>query len=126
MSLYGVRIHSIEDADFEWFTTDEDLAPGRYRLRHHRSSSDVFLAETIPGLILQAGPQLQQSEDLGRESLASPGIPEAERKSLESEYTQGLLERLTETSSIWQANPRWVHRLEPAWVQRCRCRLPAA
>lgn len=114
MSLYGVRIRSVEDADFSWFTTDEDLEPGAYVLRHHRSSSIVFLAEMIPGLILLAAPRLLESEEIGRESLASPGIPAAERKRLESEYTQGLVEQLTETSSIWEKNPRWVHRLESA------------
>ena len=114
MSLFGVRIRSVDDADLEWFITDEDLQPGRYVLKHRRSPSSVFLAETIPGLILDAGPLLRQVEDRGQEILASPGISEADRKRLEEEYTQGLLAQLTETSSIWQPSPRWVRKLEPA------------
>lgn len=112
MSLYGVRIRSVDDADLEWFTTDADLPPGRYVVKHHGDWS-VFLSETIPRLILQVGPRLQEIEDRGREALASPGISEDDRKRLEDEYTQRLLTQLTETSSIWQENPRWVRKLEP-------------
>ena len=113
MSLYGVCIPDVGSADFEWFTTDAELPVGRYFLKRHRSSSSVFLSETIPGLIMQAGSLLQQMEIRGQETLASPGIPAADRTRLEEEYTQGLLAQLTETSSIWRQNPRWVRKLEP-------------
>ena len=118
MSLYGVCIRSEDDADVEWFTTDAELQPGCYVLKHRlkqrHSPSTVFLSETIPGLIMDAGDLLQNVEHRGRETLASPRISEADRKRLEEEYTQGLLTQLTETSSIWQENPRWVRKLEPA------------
>lgn len=113
MSLYGVRIQSVDDADFFWFTTNADLKPGRYVLGHHRASSRVFLSETIPGLVMQVTPVLMEAEDRGRESLASPGIKEEDRKRLEAEHTQGLLGQLTETSPIWHTNPGWVRRLRP-------------
>ncbi len=114
MFLYGVRIDSVDDADFVWFTTDAISEPGQYVLGPHRSTSQVFLSDSIPGLVMQAAPVLIEAENRGRESLATPGITEEERRRLESEYTQGLLSQLTETSSIWQANPRWVGRLRPA------------
>ena len=114
MFLYGVRIRSVDDADFVWFTTDAASAPGQYVLGHGRASSQVFLSETIAGLVMQVAPMLIEAEDRGQESLASPGIADEDRKRLESEYLQGLLGQLTESSSIWQVNPLWVRGLKPA------------
>lgn len=112
--LYGVHIRNVDEGDFEWFVTDEDLPPGDYVLGHHSEIPDVYLSDSIPGLILRVGPLIQEAEDAGRDALASPGISAADRRKLEEVHTEGLLTQLTETSSIWKRNPRWVRRLKPA------------
>ena len=66
MSLYGVFVRSLDDAELEWFTTDEALEPGRYvRGRHHVAEPNVYLSEPIPGLIMLVGPLLQQAVVVG-------------------------------------------------------------
>lgn len=113
MTLYGVRVRSVRNAEFDWFTTDEPVQPGRYGSSGgHGKEQAVVLAESIPGLLLEVGPLLQQAEDHGREALASPGISEEERRKIEDRLTAGLVEQLTETSAIWQPNPSWVRHLE--------------
>ena len=114
MSLYGLYVRDPDEGDFEWFVTDEALPPGRYILGHRIEVPNVYLSDSIPGLILQVGPLVQKAEDEGREALASPGISAEDRRRLEELHTEGLLRQLSETSSIWTSNPKWVHRLKPA------------
>lgn len=114
MSLYGVYVRDPDEGDFEWFVTDEALEPGSYFLGHESDVPNVYVSDSIPGLILEVGPLVQKAEDAGRDALASPGISEEDRLELEEAHTEGLLRQLTETSSIWKSNPSWVHRLRPA------------
>jgi hypothetical protein len=114
LPLYGLHVRNADEADFEWFWTDEALQPGSYVLGHGSDGPNVYLSESIPGLILMVGPIVQRAEDEGRDSLASPGISEEDRQRLEDRHTEGLLSQLTETSSIWKTNPKWVRKLKPA------------
>ena len=114
MPLYGLHVRDVDEADFEWFWTDETLQPGSYVLGHGSDGPNVYLSESIPGLIMMVGPIIQKAEDEGRDSLASPGIAAEDRVRLQKKHTEGLLSQLTETSSIWKTNPKWVRRLKPA------------
>lgn len=114
MALYGLYVRNVDEADFQWFTTEEVLAPGSYVLGRHSAEPNVHVADSIPGLIMMVGPIIQKAEDEGRDALASPGISAEDRQRLEEKHTQGLMSQLTETSSIWESSPKWLRRLNPA------------
>jgi len=112
VTLYGLYIRDLTASDLVWFTTDKSLEPGEYlRGRHHSRSPNVYVAESIPALVLRVGPVIEQVEELGQVSLATPDTPANARDRIENEMTGGLLQRLTKTSSIWVVNPRWVDEL---------------
>jgi len=114
MTMYGLYIRDLDADDLVWFTTDKSLAPGGYtRGRHSAPSPDVYVAESIPALVLQVGALLQQAEDRAQSSLGPTGTPSDTERQIETEMTEGLLRRLTETSSIWVSSPKWVDDLHP-------------
>jgi hypothetical protein len=112
--MYGLYIRDAATSDLIWFKTDKSLAPGAYTLSRHKSSpADVYIAESIPALLLQVGPLIEQVEKEVQSSLSTPDIPANTKRRIADQMTKGLLQRLTETSSIWVANPGWVNKLQP-------------
>jgi hypothetical protein len=112
VTLYGLYVRDLAAGDLVWFTTDESLEPGEYvRGRHHAHSPDVYIAESIAALVLQVGPIVLHAEDQAQKSLGTSGISSGARDRIRKEMTEGLLRRLTETSSIWVVNPSWVDEL---------------
>jgi len=114
MTMYGLYVHDPATDDFVWFTTDKSLEPGSYILdRHHSPSPDVYVAESIPALVLRVGALLEQAEDRAQSYLSPTGTPSDVEHRITTEMTEGLLRRLTETSSIWVSSPDWVDDLRP-------------
>ena len=114
MTMYGLYVRDIAAGDLVWFTTGKPLEAGAYRRGRDRGGvPDIYLAESIPALVLQVGRIIDRSEDLAQSSLATPGTPANVKRRIESEMTGGLLQSLTETSSIWVSDPRWVDELRP-------------
>jgi hypothetical protein len=112
--MYGLYVRDLATADLIWFTTAKSLEPGAYLLgRHYGHSPNVYVSESIPALVLRVGPLLDQAEESGQSSLSTPDIGVTSERRIASEMTDGLLERLTETSSIWAAAPDWVDDLRP-------------
>ena len=114
MMVYGLYIRDLEAGDLVWFTVGRSLAPGRYvRGRHKASSPDVYVAESIPALILEVGPLIEQAEKRAQSSLATDNLPAGAEERIANEMTKGLLQHLTATSSIWIMDPDWVDELRP-------------
>ena len=114
MTMYGLYVRDLSAGDLLWFTVDRSLAPGRYvRGRHAASLPDAYVAESIPALILEVGPLIQAAEQGAESSLWTTDLPPSAERRLGDDMTEGLLQRLTETSSIWVANPDWVDELHP-------------
>ncbi len=114
MTVYGLYLRDLDEGDLIWFTTNKDLAPGPYRCgRHKKPTPDVYIAESIPALILEVGPLVQEAELRAQSNLAPADLPHALKKRAAIRMTEGLLRRLTETSSIWLADPDWVDELRP-------------
>ena len=114
MTLYGLYTRDLAAGDLVWFTTDKALAPGAYTHgRKYAGSPNVYITESIPALVLQAGPLIKQAEDSAQGSLGTADIPANAEHRIETEMTEGLLQSLTETSSIWVSNPKWVDHLRP-------------
>jgi hypothetical protein len=118
MAIYGLYARDISAGDLVWFTSDRPLAPGAYTFAdNHNSSPAVYVAESIAGLVLMVGQIIDQAERGAQESLGSPGIPADIKRRVANGMTDKLLERLTETSSIWEPNPPWVTELRPVSQQ---------
>ena len=114
MTMYGLYVRDLSAGDLLWFTVAKSLAPGRYvRGRQAASLPDVYIAESIPALILEVGPLIQEAEQSAGSSLWTTDLPPPAERRLGDDMTEGLLQRLTETSSIWVANPDWVDELDP-------------
>jgi hypothetical protein len=114
MTVYGLYVRDLDASDLVWFTIGQSLAPGHYvRGRHKTSSPDVYVAESIPALILAVGPLIEQAEKRAQSSLGAADLPRSAEERIANKMTEGLLQRLTETSSIWIADPDWVDELRP-------------
>lgn len=112
MTLYGLYIRNLAEGDLVWFTTDKPLKAGTYNLAQADTSSpDVFIAESIPALILRVGPIIDQAQNRAQKSLSTNDIPPDTEQQIAEDMTAGLLEKLTQTSSIWDANPDWIDKL---------------
>lgn len=120
MTMYGLYIRDLAADDFVWFNTGKSLEPGaylhgRHRIlgRHHAHSPDVYVAESIPALVLQVGPLIQKAEDQAQSTLSTTDISSDTQQQIETKMTDGLLQYLTETSAIWVSNPDWLDDLQP-------------
>ncbi len=113
MALYGLYVRELSKSDLVWFKTDQSLEAGRYRIGLRHESANVFLAKSIPALILKVGPIIDRAEALAQSSLSPQGTPEQVERKMAADMTHGLLERLNETSSIWESNPHWLKNLRP-------------
>lgn len=114
MTLYGLYIRDVAAGDLVWFRTEQSLEPGSYKCGRVRSdSANVFIAESIPALILQVGPRLDEVERLAKSNSGPQATSSEAEKHAATEMTDGLVERLTETSTIWVTEPRWLSRLRP-------------
>jgi signal transduction histidine kinase len=119
IAMYGLYICDLGASDLVWFTTTKALTPGGYLLeRHHLSrhfarSPNVYVAESIAALVLQVGPLLDQAESRAQSSLSAKDFSSQDRHRIADDLTEGLLQRLTETSVIWVANPSWTDSLRP-------------
>jgi hypothetical protein len=114
MTMYGLYVQDLGAGDLIWFTVDKSLLPGRYvRGQHEASLPDAYVAESIPALILEVAPLIQEAEQNAVSSARTPDLSPSTEKRLGDAMTEGLLQRLTETSAIWIANPDWVDELRP-------------
>ena len=114
MTMYGLYVQDLGAGNLIWFTVDKSLVPGRYvRGKHEASSPDVYVAESIPALILEVAPLIQEAEQNAVFSLWTSDLPPSAERRLREDMTERLLRHLTETSAIWIANPHWVDELRP-------------
>ena len=113
MTLFGLYVRDLSKSDWVWFSTDQSIAVGSYCLGVNRKSANVFVAKSIPALILQVGPIIDEAEARAQSLLSPTGTSATVEKQLAAEMTRGLMERLNETSSIWESNPKWLNRLQP-------------
>lgn len=114
MAVYGLYARDIDAGDLVWFTALEPLQPGAYVLGHqHGPSPNVYVAESIPALILQVGPLIQHAENCAQSALSTADMPASTERRIANDMTDGLIKQLTETSSIWVADPHWVRDLSP-------------
>jgi len=114
MAIYGLYIRDLAAGDLVWFRSDRPVEPGTYSLAAHQADSpEVYVAESIPALVLMVGTLIDKAELSAQRSLSAPDTPVDVQRHIANEMTDNLLRRLTETSSIWVSNPRWADDLRP-------------
>ena len=114
MPLFGLYIRDVADGDLVWFTTERSFRPGAYRRGRQRAGvPDVYIAESIPALILQVGTRIDEVERRAKAAVSPPGTSSEVEKRGAAEMTDGLVQSLTETSSIWEPEPDWLRQLQP-------------
>jgi len=109
MAIYGLYVRDIVEPDLVWFSSERRLQPGDYRLDTSRDGrADVYVAESIPALVLRVGPLVQELEQADARSL---DVPWQAQQRIAADLLDGLTARLNETSDIWVSEPAWLDNL---------------
>jgi hypothetical protein len=117
MTTYGLYVRDRNAGDLVWFTASDSLQPGRYFLgRQQGTAPNVYVADSIASLILEVGSLVQQVENSAQSTLGTAEMTAGAEQHMAEDMTEGLLQRLTETSAVWIADPDWIKRLPPASV----------
>ena len=98
----------------EFFVTERPLAPGAYILGADQQTANVFVAESVAGLILQIEPVIERIEREGQKSLGFAAMDSDDLERLADRLADGLIRRLSEDAAIWREEPKWLDQLRPA------------
>jgi hypothetical protein len=111
MTIYGLYVRDIIESDLIWFSSERPLQSGDYTLvTTPGGGADVYVAESIPALVLRVGPLVQELEQAYQRSL---DVPTKAQQRTAADLLDGLIARLNETSDIWVSEPPWLDDLRP-------------
>ncbi|HKC96255.1 MAG TPA: hypothetical protein VKB81_19760 [Nitrospira sp.] len=111
---YGACYKS-PDEDILWFRTGRPLATGFYR-RHTRPGKppDVYIAESVPELIMKVYPWIHKEEAAFQDQVQIPGSDAQNKNRLSDRLTDQLVQRLDpHDDAVWVDEPDWVNYLQP-------------
>jgi len=112
MAIYGLYVRNLASGELTWFKSNRALEAGEYSLSERPvEAPEVYIAESIPALLLRVGRIIDEAERNAQQSSDSPQLGEDVKRHVQSSLTAHLLQRLTETSSIWESDPRWLGNL---------------
>lgn len=101
-----------------WFRTTRSLEAGFYRRNSRRGDPpDVYVAESVPELILKVYPWIRETEAafqkaVGRLEAETSHDRDSERVS--DQMADQLVRRLDPNDDrIWTDDPRWIKHLQP-------------
>ena len=113
-ATYGVYRPNRPDGDLTFFITERGFAPGAYqRLGPPAVAGRVYIAESVPALIMGVQAEIEAVEAEGQARLRFGFIDDAEAARLADKLTAGLIRRLSEDDGIWEQDPDWLVGLEP-------------
>lgn len=111
---YGAYYHSSRQ-EIIWFRTEQSIETGYYH-RHslHGDRPDVYVADSVPDLIINSYPWVKEAEtDFQREHSSSESSDDLKSKQAVS-MTDHLLQRLDpHDPAAWVDEPHWVKHLKP-------------
>lgn len=114
MAIYGLYARDLAAGDLVWFTSNRPLAPGDYTLSDAPDAApEVYVAESIPALVLHTGALIRQAESAAQRAADAPDVPAEARERVAEDMTAKLLQRLNATSDIWVTDPPWLGQLRP-------------
>jgi hypothetical protein len=103
------------DEDIVWFRTERSMASGFYH-RHTRPEEppNVYIAESVPELIMKVYPWIHRQEAAFQQQASSPELKDKDKNRLSEELTDQLVQRLDPNDdTIWVDEPHWVKHLQP-------------
>ena len=111
---YGAYYRSRRQ-DIVWFRTSRSMETGFYRRHTHRDEPpDVYIAESVPALIMKAYPWIQEVEAAFQQRASSPGLDVEEKNRISNQLTDQLIQRLDpDDDTVWVDEPHWVKHLQP-------------
>ena len=101
-------------SDIVWFRTNRPLEAGFYH-RHTRRKEppDVYIADSVPALIMKAYPWIQEGETEFQEEVSSTGLDRKDKNQLSDKMTDQLIQRLDPNDdTVWVNDPHWVKHLK--------------
>ena len=111
---YGACYNCRDDV-IVWFKTVRPLKAGFYR-RHERRSEppDVYIAESVPQLIMKVYPWIHKQESDFQKTMHRPGLSDKDKDRISEEMTDHLIQQLDpDDKAVWVDEPRWVKHLQP-------------
>ncbi len=115
---YGALCPSKPGAEIVLFVTEQPLEPGDYVLPGRRGpEAKVYIAESVPALIMSIHAEIESSQAAGQASLRLAHMNDDDAQRLAERLTDGLIRRLSEDNDIWEQEPGWLSRLQPAGGQ---------
>jgi hypothetical protein len=111
---YGAYYNS-RDEDIVWFRTARPVESGFYHRHTHRDEPpDVYIAESVPTLIMKVSPWIHEEQSAFEQQVSSPGLNAEDKSRMSIKYTDQLVQRLDPNDdTAWVDEPRWVKHLKP-------------
>ena len=111
---YGAY-YNRRDEEIVWFRTIRPLKAGFYR-RHarHAELPDVYIADSVPELIMRAYPWIHAQEDTFQNQVGRSVENAEENNRISEKMTDQLVQHLDpDDAAVWVDEPRWVKHLQP-------------
>ena len=111
---YGAYYFSRQQ-DIVWFRTSRPMETGFYRRHtHHDDPPDVYLAESVPALIMKVYPWIHEEETVFQQQASNPGLNSENKGRISEKLTDQLVQRLDPNDdTVWVDEPHWVKHLQP-------------
>lgn len=110
---YGAYTPRRADAGIEFFVTERALDAGAYRRGKTKGPADVFVADSVPALIMQVQPEIARFQREGQKDLSAPSLAGMGEDRMADKLTDGLIRRLSTDRNAWIEEPDWLDELHP-------------
>ena len=111
---YGAYYRSRRQ-DIVWFRTSRSIETGFYH-RHTRREEppDVYIAESVPALIMKVYPWIHEEEAEFQQQVKSPGVNADDKARISEKLTDQLVQRLDpDDITAWNDEPHWIKHFQP-------------
>ena len=110
---YGAY-HRRRKKDIVWFRTKRSIQTGFYRRHSHSGKPpDVYVAESVPGLIMKVYPWIHEEETAFQKETGGQQSSVENDKGISDRMTEGLIQRLDpDDDTVWINDPHWVKHLK--------------
>ena len=110
---YGAYYNRHDD-DIVWFRTARPLEVGFYRRHtHSKEPPDVYIANSVPELIMKVYPWIHAEEASFQNQVGHPGENAEEQSRISEKMTDQLVQRLDPNDdTAWVDEPHWVKLLK--------------
>ena len=106
--------------DILWFRTSRPMETGfYYRHTHREDPPDVYIAESVPELIMKVYPWIHEEEGIFQDQVGSPGLETEDQRRISEELTDQLVQRLDPNDdTVWVDEPHWIKNLQSDQVAK--------